>query len=118
MFVILSLCKKAKNPHKFRFQHSVIRILFVKDKNGVKTAFKAACALLCAGWLTHSCIDEQSSDIAMGVDKALEAKEHLMSEDDIEAIGAGDQGMMKEQLCRGKKSGEIKFDNRAPGGSI
>ena len=39
-------------------------------------------------------IDEQSSDIAMGVDKALEAKEHLMSEDDIEAIGAGDQGMM------------------------
>ncbi len=39
-------------------------------------------------------IDDQSSDIAMGVDKALEAKEHLMSEDDIEAIGAGDQGMM------------------------
>lgn len=39
-------------------------------------------------------IDEQSADIAMGVDKALEAKEHLMSEDDIEAIGAGDQGMM------------------------
>ena len=39
-------------------------------------------------------IDEQSSDIAMGVDKALEAKEHFMSEDDIEAIGAGDQGMM------------------------
>ena len=39
-------------------------------------------------------MDEQSSDIAMGVDKALEAKEHLMSEDDIEAIGAGDQGMM------------------------
>lgn len=39
-------------------------------------------------------IDEQSSDIAMGVNKALEAKEHTMSEDDIEAIGAGDQGMM------------------------
>ena len=39
-------------------------------------------------------IDKQSADIAMGVDKALEAKEHLMSEDDIEAIGAGDQGMM------------------------
>ena len=39
-------------------------------------------------------IDEQSADIAMGVDKALEAKEHLMSDDDIEAIGAGDQGMM------------------------
>lgn len=39
-------------------------------------------------------IDKQSADIAMGVDKALEAKEHLISEDDIEAIGAGDQGMM------------------------
>ena len=39
-------------------------------------------------------IDEQSPDIAMGVDKALEAKEHTMSDDDIEAIGAGDQGMM------------------------
>lgn len=39
-------------------------------------------------------IDEQSSDIAMGVDKALEAKEHQMSDEDIEAIGAGDQGMM------------------------
>ena len=39
-------------------------------------------------------IDEQSADIAMGVDKALEAKENRMSEDEIEAIGAGDQGMM------------------------
>ena len=39
-------------------------------------------------------IDEQSADIALGVDKALEAKENKMSEDDIEAIGAGDQGMM------------------------
>ena len=39
-------------------------------------------------------IDEQSADIALGVDKALEAKENKMSDDDIEAIGAGDQGMM------------------------
>ncbi len=39
-------------------------------------------------------IDEQSADIAMGVDKALEAKTHTMSDVDIEAIGAGDQGMM------------------------
>ena len=39
-------------------------------------------------------IDAQSGDIAMGVDKALEAKEHKMTDDQIEAIGAGDQGMM------------------------
>ena len=39
-------------------------------------------------------IDEQSGDIAMGVDKALEAKEHKMTDDQIEAIGSGDQGMM------------------------
>ena len=39
-------------------------------------------------------IDEQSGDIAMGVDKALEAKEHKMTDDQIEAIGAGDQGLM------------------------
>ena len=39
-------------------------------------------------------IDEQSADIALGVDKALEAKENKMSDDEIDAIGAGDQGMM------------------------
>ena len=39
-------------------------------------------------------LDEQSSDIAMGVDKALEAREKTMSDAEIEAIGAGDQGMM------------------------
>ncbi len=39
-------------------------------------------------------LDEQSSDIAMGVNKALEAKENKMSEEELEAIGAGDQGMM------------------------
>lgn len=39
-------------------------------------------------------IDEQSADIALGVDKALEAKEHRMSDEQIDAIGAGDQGMM------------------------
>lgn len=45
------------------------------------------CAVLTA-------IDEQSSDIAMGVNKALEAKENQMSDSELEAIGAGDQGMM------------------------
>ena len=45
------------------------------------------CAVLTA-------IDEQSTDIAMGVNKALEAKKHKMSEEELEVIGAGDQGMM------------------------
>jgi S-adenosylmethionine synthetase len=44
-------------------------------------------------------IDEQSSDIAMGVDKALEFKNNEMGEDDIEALGAGDQGMMFGYAC-------------------
>ncbi|MFZ5596395.1 MAG: methionine adenosyltransferase [Bacillota bacterium] len=39
-------------------------------------------------------IDEQSPDIAMGVDRALEAREGGMDDSQIEAIGAGDQGMM------------------------
>jgi len=39
-------------------------------------------------------LDKQSADIAMGVDKALEAKENKMTDEGIEAIGAGDQGMM------------------------
>ena len=39
-------------------------------------------------------LDEQSPDIAMGVDKALEAKENKMTDEELEAIGAGDQGMM------------------------
>ncbi|MBE5895096.1 MAG: methionine adenosyltransferase [Lachnospiraceae bacterium] len=39
-------------------------------------------------------LDKQSADIAMGVDKALEAKENKMTDEEIEAIGAGDQGMM------------------------
>ena len=45
------------------------------------------CAVLVA-------LDQQSPDIAMGVDKAIEARENQMSEEEIEAIGAGDQGMM------------------------
>lgn len=43
-------------------------------------------------------IDEQSSDIAMGVDKALEYKENILA-DDIETIGAGDQGIMFGFAC-------------------
>ena len=39
-------------------------------------------------------LDKQSADIAMGVDKALEAKENQMDDSQLDAIGAGDQGMM------------------------
>jgi len=53
-----------------------------------KTGFDGnTCAVMVA-------LDKQSPDIAMGVDKALEAKEAKMSDAEIEAIGAGDQGMM------------------------
>ncbi len=53
-----------------------------------KTGFDGnTCAVLVA-------LDQQSPDIAMGVDKALEARENKMTDEQIEAIGAGDQGMM------------------------
>lgn len=56
--------------------------------NDAKTGFDGnTCAVFTA-------IDKQSADIAMGVDKALEARENKMTEEELEAIGAGDQGMM------------------------
>ncbi|MFP7695611.1 S-adenosylmethionine synthetase N-terminal domain-containing protein, partial [Bacillus subtilis] len=44
-------------------------------------------------------IDEQSADIAMGVDQALEAREGQMTDAEIEAFGAGDQGLMFGFAC-------------------
>src|SRR5690606_27649041 len=44
-------------------------------------------------------IDEQSPDIAMGVDEALESREGTMTDEEIEAIGAGDQGLMFGFAC-------------------
>lgn len=56
--------------------------------NDAATGFDGnTCAVMVA-------LDRQSTDIAMGVDKALEAKENKMSDQELEAIGAGDQGMM------------------------
>ena len=56
--------------------------------NDAATGFDGnTCAVMVA-------LDQQSADIAMGVDKALEAKENRMSDAELEAIGAGDQGMM------------------------
>ncbi|WP_408007307.1 methionine adenosyltransferase [Pseudalkalibacillus sp. A8] len=48
-------------------------------------------------------IDEQSADIAQGVNQALEAREGLMTEEEIEAIGAGDQGLMFGFACNETK---------------
>ncbi|MDO4785928.1 MAG: methionine adenosyltransferase [Fretibacterium sp.] len=50
------------------------------------------CAVLTA-------IDEQSGDIAQGVDNAIEVREKKLSEEDIAKIGAGDQGMMFGYAC-------------------
>ncbi len=47
----------------------------------------------------QAAIAQQSSDIAMGVDKAMEAKSGEMTEEEIETIGAGDQGMMFGFAC-------------------
>lgn len=56
--------------------------------NDAKTGFDGhTCAVMVA-------LDQQSADIAMGVDKALEARENKMTDEELEAIGAGDQGMM------------------------
>ncbi len=66
----------------------------IKDIGYDKAAYgfdAETCAIL-------SAIDEQSTDIAMGVDDALEHKEGVMT-GDIEAIGAGDQGIMFGYAC-------------------
>jgi S-adenosylmethionine synthetase len=61
--------------------------------NRAKYGFDATtCAVLTS-------IDEQSSDIAQGVDMALEKREGVMTDEEIEAIGAGDQGMMFGFAC-------------------
>ena len=69
--------------------HSIVRKTVNEiGYNDAKTGFDGhTCAVMVA-------LDQQSPDIAMGVDKALEAKENKMSDEQLEAIGAGDQGMM------------------------
>lgn len=65
--------------------------------NRAKYGFDAeTCAVLTA-------IDEQSPDIAMGVDEALESREGSMTDAEIEAIGAGDQGLMFGFACNETK---------------
>ena len=76
-------------------------------------------------------LDKQSTDIAMGVDKALEQKEDDMNEDELDSIGAGDQGLqfgyasneteeympyainmahkLAQQLTKGRKDGTLKY---------
>ena len=53
----------------------------------------------CSSCAVITSIDEQSSDIALGVDQALENKQGLMNDEELEAIGAGDQGMMFGYAC-------------------
>ncbi|MGE5391664.1 MAG: methionine adenosyltransferase [Deltaproteobacteria bacterium] len=65
-------------------RNTIQQIGYTRAKYGFDSE---TCAVLTA-------LDEQSGDIAMGVNKALEAKRGEMTEEDVEAIGAGDQGMM------------------------
>ena len=67
-----------------------LKKLVIHVQNMVLTA--ETCAVLTS-------IDEQSADIAMGVDQALEAREGSMTDAEIEAIGAGDQGLMFGFAC-------------------
>lgn len=70
-------------------RETVIEIGYTRAKYGFDGA---TCGVLIS-------IDEQSPDIALGVDKALEAKEGKMSEEQIQAIGAGDQGLVFGYAC-------------------
>lgn len=70
-------------------RHTIAEIGYTRAKFGFDAE---TCGILTS-------IDEQSSDIAMGVDKAYEFKTGDMSEEEIENLGAGDQGMMFGYAC-------------------
>lgn len=74
-------------------RETIKEIGYVRAKYGFDSE---TCAVLTS-------IDEQSPDIAMGVNQALEAREGQMSDKEIEAIGAGDQGLMFGFACNETK---------------
>ena len=84
VMVMGEITSNAKVDIQNIFRDTVREIGYTRGKYGFDAD---TCAVMVA-------LDKQSTDIAMGVDKALEAKEHTMSEEEIAAIGAGDQGMM------------------------
>jgi len=85
-FVLITgeITTKAKVDYAKIARETICEIGYDDSKKGFDGN---TCAVLVA-------LDQQSADIAMGVDKALEAKENNMTDEEIEAIGAGDQGMM------------------------
>ena len=84
VMVMGEITTKANVDYQKIVRDTVSEIGYTNDDYGFDVN---TCAVLVA-------LDKQSTDIAMGVDKALEAKENKMSEEQIAAIGAGDQGMM------------------------
>ena len=85
-FVLImgEITSKAKVDYEKIARETIREIGYDDDKKGFN----------CDTCQVKVLLDAQSADIAQGVDKALEAREHEMSEEELEAIGAGDQGMM------------------------
>ncbi len=84
VMVMGEITTQANVDYKKIVRDTVLRIGYDSSEKGFDGN---TCAVMIA-------LDEQSGDIAMGVNKALEAKENTMTDTELEAIGAGDQGMM------------------------
>ena len=84
VLIMGEITTKAKVDYEKIARETIRKIGYDSDEKGFN----------CDTCKVNVLLDSQSADIAMGVDKALEAKENQMTDEELEAIGAGDQGMM------------------------